>query len=92
MQTSVRRRARGVAAPTTVPAAEPFPPALDSAGAQAAFGRLPLTFIPNTGQTDARARFMLRGMGGTLFFGPGELTLALRLPTRPRQPAARLPR
>jgi hypothetical protein len=41
------------------------------------FGRLPLVFIPNQGQTEAAASFEARGMGGTLSFGPQEIVLTL---------------
>jgi RHS repeat-associated protein len=45
---------------------------------------LPLAFIPNAGQSDAAARFIIRGPSGTLFFTPGELAIALQLRARPR--------
>ncbi len=41
------------------------------------FGKLPLSFVPNAGQTDPAVRFQVRGMGGTIFFTDGEVVLAL---------------
>jgi PKD repeat protein len=49
-----------------------------------AFGRLPLVFVPNQGQTDTAANFEARGMGGTLSFGLQEIVLTL--PTRSDAP------
>jgi hypothetical protein len=43
-----------------------------------AFGRLPLAFEPNEGQTDVRVRFLARGPGYTLFLTPGGAVLSLR--------------
>jgi len=45
------------------------------------FGWLPLAFVPNQGQTDAQARFLVHGAGGTLFFTPGEAVLTLPDPS-----------
>ena len=42
------------------------------------YGRLPLTFEANHGQTDARVKFLFRGMGYTLFLTSTEAVLALR--------------
>src|SRR5262245_28174656 len=42
-----------------------------------ALGQLPLSFIPNQGQTDPQAQFYVNSLGGTLFFTPEELVLAL---------------
>lgn len=39
---------------------------------QAAYGRLPLTFVPNRGQTDSRVRFSARAPGFHLAFTPQE--------------------
>ncbi len=38
---------------------------------------LPLAFIPNRGQSDASVRFQAHTAGGSLFFTPGAVTLAL---------------
>ena len=43
-----------------------------------AYGRLPLTFEANRGQTDPRVRFLSRGSGYTLFLTGDEAVLALR--------------
>jgi uncharacterized repeat protein (TIGR01451 family) len=40
-------------------------------------GRLPLSFVPNAGQTDRVVRFQAHSMGGTLFFTPNEVVLSL---------------
>ncbi len=41
------------------------------------FGKLPLSFVPNVGQTDPAVRFQAHDMGGTVFFTSGEAVLAL---------------
>src|SRR4051794_212145 len=41
------------------------------------FGSLPLTFIPNAGQTDAAVRFQTHALGGTLFFTSNEVVMTL---------------
>jgi hypothetical protein len=47
-------------------------PALDT------FGKLPMQFEPNVGQTDSSVRFMARGPGGTIYFTPSGVTLSLK--------------
>lgn len=47
------------------------------------YGKLPLSFEANHGQTDPRVRFLSRGRGYTLFLTATEAVLALRKPTRP---------
>jgi uncharacterized repeat protein (TIGR01451 family) len=42
------------------------------------FGQLPVAFESNTGQTDSRARFVLRGPGYTAFFNEREMVFAFR--------------
>lgn len=42
------------------------------------FGKLPLSFEPNQGQTDARVQFLSRGQGYALFLTPGEAVLELQ--------------
>ena len=54
----------------------------------AAYGRLPLSFQENLGQTDSRVRFVSRGSGYELFLTQAEAVLALRH----SQPAAASPR
>jgi uncharacterized repeat protein (TIGR01451 family) len=39
--------------------------------------RLPLSFVPNRGQTDPRVQFQAHAPGGTLFFTPNEVMLSL---------------
>jgi uncharacterized repeat protein (TIGR01451 family) len=56
----------------------------------ASFGRLPLAFEPNVGQTDARVRFLARGGGMTAFFSDTETAMVLSRAER-RDPKA-LPR
>ncbi len=41
------------------------------------FGTLPLAFTPNHGQHDPAVRFQAGALGGTLFFSPDAVTLAL---------------
>src|SRR5262245_44620801 len=45
--------------------------------AVAAYGKLPLSFEPNAGQTDPSVRFMARVPGGRMFFTSSEVVLAL---------------
>ncbi len=66
-----------------------------------AYGKLPLSFETNQGQTDSRVKFLSRGSGYTLFLTSTEAVLALRPPrakpsaadhgaaTRPEPPAQR---
>src|ERR1700722_12215580 len=42
-----------------------------------AYGKLPLTFEENAGQTDARVRFLARGAGYTVFLTDRDATLRL---------------
>ncbi len=45
------------------------------------YGKLPLSFEANQGQTDSWVDFLSRGSGYTLFLTPTEAVLALRKPT-----------
>ena len=45
-----------------------------------AYGKLPLSFEANQGQTDSQVDFLSRGSGYTLFLTPAEAVLALRKP------------
>jgi hypothetical protein len=47
---------------------------------QANYGKLPLSFEANQGQTDARVKFLARGQGYTLFLTPTETVLSLNKP------------
>lgn len=49
-----------------------------TAAVVAGYGKLPLIFEANQGQTDARVKFLSRGPGYTLFLTPGEAVLSLR--------------
>ncbi len=44
------------------------------------YGKIPLSFEPNQGQTDSSVDFVARGVGYTIFLRPGETTLALKQP------------
>jgi hypothetical protein len=48
------------------------------------YGRLPLSFEANRGQTDARVKFLARGNGYALFLAPTEAVLKLRAPASSR--------
>src|SRR4051812_43035255 len=52
-------------------------PALTPDQAAAAYGRMPRHFEPNQGQFDARARFVLRRPGSTLFLTDDAAVLLL---------------
>jgi hypothetical protein len=63
-----------------VRAAAQMPSAAGSASAQRtqAYGRLPLSFEPNQGQTSPEVKFLARGAGYGLFLTSTEMVLALR--------------
>jgi hypothetical protein len=44
----------------------------------AGYGKIPLSFEANQGQTDPRVQFLSRGPGYSLFLAPGEVMLSLR--------------
>jgi hypothetical protein len=48
--------------------------------AQSNYGKLPLSFEINQGQTDAQVKFLARGQGYTLFLTPTEAVLSLKKP------------
>ena len=50
-----------------------------------AYGKLPLSFEANQGQTDSRVDFLARGSGYSLFLSPTEAVLALRKPVGVQQ-------
>ena len=73
----------GLAAPgaeEAAPATLAPPDAATQAQVSEAYGKLPLYFEANQGQTDARATFLVRGPGYTLFLTPTEAVLVLRQP------------
>ena len=70
----------GAAEQSRQAAAEPAthgPSQAAQARAIGAYGRLPLGFESNQGQTDSRVRFLSRGSGYLLFLTPDEAVLAL---------------
>ncbi|MBC7933438.1 MAG: hypothetical protein H7Z38_22995, partial [Rubrivivax sp.] len=54
-------------------------PEAQSARLGEAYGKLPLSFEANEGQTDAKVNFISRGQGYTLFLTPTEAVLRLRI-------------
>src|SRR5262245_12770293 len=54
------------------------PAATTSAAAQTAYGKLPLGFEANQGQTDSQVKFLARGSGYTLFLTGAETVMRLR--------------
>src|SRR3989441_11002889 len=65
-------------------------PTIAKAQVQEAYGKLPLSFEANRGQTDSRVKFLSRGLGYTLFLTPSEAVMALRHPTKSEQTALRI--
>ena len=66
---------RDLTSPNTTPKS---PSALsDSQRIQAAFGRLPMSFEPNQGQSDGRVKFLAHGIGYGLYLTSREAVLAL---------------
>jgi hypothetical protein len=62
---------------------------------QETYGKLPLSFEANHGQTDSQVKFLSRGPGFTLFLKPTEAVLVFRpapsaLPTGGTQPVVRM--
>jgi Abnormal spindle-like microcephaly-assoc'd, ASPM-SPD-2-Hydin/Beta-propeller repeat len=51
-------------------------------GALEAYGKVPLAFEENSGQTDARVKFLARGAGYTVFLTDRDATLRLEQPTK----------
>jgi len=64
--------------PAAVKLANHGPSQAAQARAIGAYGRLPLGFEANQGQTDSRVRFLSRGSGYLLFLTPDEAVLALQ--------------
>ena len=64
------------------PAVKADPDAAAKADISIRYGKLPLAFEPNFGQTDSRVRFLSRGSGYVLSLTPDEAILALRKPSR----------
>jgi uncharacterized repeat protein (TIGR01451 family) len=55
-------------------------PPSSSASVANAYGKLPISFEMNQGQTDRSVQFLARGTGYTLFLRPGEAVLSLHAP------------
>ncbi len=62
----------------------PAPDEATRAGITEAFGKLPMSFEANEGQTDGRVKFLSRGGGYTLFLTSTEAVLSLSRPEEPR--------
>lgn len=56
-------------------------PAADTARLAENYGKLPLSFELNQGQTDAQVKYLSRGAGYSLFLTPREAVLSLSKPT-----------
>ena len=54
-----------------------------------AYGKLPLSFEANQGQSDSRVDFLSRGSGYTLFLTPAEAVLTLRKPVAAHRESTR---
>ncbi len=57
----------------------------------AAYGRLPLSFVPNGGQTAAQVQYLSQGNGYTLFLTPTGSVLSLQQPVTPTASALKQP-
>ena len=68
------------------------PSTTQPAQVNAAYGKLPLIFAANQGQTDPQVRFLARGPGYTLFLTPDTAVFSLRAPAllAPNPPDAKL--
>ena len=60
--------------------------AVPEAIAAASYGLLPLSFVPNAGQSDAVVRYQARAMGGALFFEDDAVVLSLPATGHGQQP------
>src|SRR5947209_20403643 len=76
-----------------VPVATAAPLSFDTATrarVNATYGRLPLYFEANQGQTDPQVKFLARGGGHTLFLTPTEAVLVLTKQDPSLQPVLRM--
>jgi len=55
------------------------PPSTPSASLAANYGKLPMAFEINQGQTDRKVNFLARGQGYSLFLTPGEAVMSLQV-------------
>ncbi|MBX3083231.1 MAG: SBBP repeat-containing protein [Anaerolineae bacterium] len=46
------------------------------------YGQLPLSFVPNVGQTNEQVQFQVNSLGGTLYFTPDAVVLTLPQPSK----------
>ncbi|HEV3470650.1 MAG TPA: SBBP repeat-containing protein [Pyrinomonadaceae bacterium] len=80
---SPTRNTRGPAASDA--ASSPIPGARTAARASDSYGKLPVRFEANRGQTDRAVRFFARGGGYNLFLTPTEAVVTLRKASKPRE-------
>ena len=64
--------------PATLPAQPSLTANVSHPRLLAAYNKLPLAFEPNRGQTDARAQFLTRGAGYTVFLAGAEAAIRLQ--------------
>src|SRR5437867_2112745 len=74
---SLRNSAARRTPPSGVPQGAGTPPNEVKARVATAYGRLPLYFEANQGQTDPQVKFLARGIAHTLFFTEREVVLVL---------------
>jgi hypothetical protein len=82
----------GAAAAASSSAREPSPAPPATAASQrvaAQYGKIPLSFEANRGQTDPRAQFLSRGSGYSLFFTSDEVVLNLERQKPPSTPGGK---
>ncbi|MBV9210763.1 MAG: SBBP repeat-containing protein, partial [Acidobacteria bacterium] len=77
LKDNVNRR-QAVVAETASKISKPPVQANQAAQAREAYGRLPMSFEANQGQTDGRVKFLARGQGYGLFLTANEAVLSLR--------------
>lgn len=70
---------------TAVPGYSPKP-LQNTASAAESIAQLPLSFVPNAGQTNPAVRFMVHSPAGHFFFTPATVVLALPAPRLPDPP------
>ncbi len=75
----------GAGAPVARAPAQATSPRPDTA----AFGQVPLSFVENAGQLDARVAYYVTGQDKTVFFTPQGLTFVLAQPRQPGRAATR---
>ena len=80
--TAARMHSARVAHLASPLASNPKPDPHAKAQAIEAYGKLPLSFEANHGQTDPSVKFLSRSNGYSLFLTPTEAVLALRQPSR----------